>query len=167
MKAESKNKTVATRVSIDEHERIMALAKRYFDGGISELIKAAVLSYIPPTSYCYGTKIDPLKVTLVDQLVEIGKKTIDPIQVIVFGSQARGDFTPDSDLDIIFIVSDKETIQNTRLAAKIGVEELRQKIKDPVDVLVRKKSQVYGEEYKDKELIRNIRKEGVSIYERL
>ena len=166
MKSARRTKIVATRVDDHEHSKIVSLANRYFKGGVSDFLKSAALSYIPSTSYCYGTKIDPVKAFLVDQLVEIGKKTIDPVEVIVFGSQARGDFSQNSDLDILFVVSDKETSNNMRLASKIGMEELRQKIKEPVDVLVRKKFEIYGEQYQGKALVKNIREDGIVVYEK-
>ncbi len=167
MKAFSRNKIIATRLDSREHEIIEILSKQYFKGGVSDLIKAAALNYVPRTSYCFGTKIDPLKVFLIDQLVEIGRKTIDPIQVIVFGSQGRGNFNKDSDVDMVFVVDDSEVSSNSRLASKIGVEEIKQKIKDPVDILVRKKSEIYGAEYQNKELVKNIRRDGVIVYEKI
>ena len=54
-------------------------------------------------------------------------EVVHPAQVILFGSRARGDFTPDSDIDLLIIGSgavDQQTYQRTSAAAHCKVEEL-------------------------------------------
>ena len=54
-------------------------------------------------------------------------EVVHPAQVILFGSRARGDFTPDSDIDLLIIGSgavDQQTYQRTSAAAHRKVEEL-------------------------------------------
>ena len=55
-------------------------------------------------------------------------EVVHPAKVILFGSRARGDFTPDSDIDLL-IISDsgsvnQQTYQRTSAAAHRKVEEL-------------------------------------------
>ncbi len=43
------------------------------------------------------------------QIVKGIQAVIDPIQIILFGSQARGDATPDSDFDLLIIAPSKQS----------------------------------------------------------
>ena len=54
-------------------------------------------------------------------------EAVHPARVILFGSRARGDFTPDSDIDLLIIGSgpaDQQKYQRTSAAAHRKVEEL-------------------------------------------
>ena len=55
-------------------------------------------------------------------------EVVHPDRVILFGSRARGDFTPDSDIDLLVITGpspmDRQTYQRTSEAAHRKVEEL-------------------------------------------
>ena len=55
-------------------------------------------------------------------------EVVHPAKVILFGSRARGDFTPDSDIDLLIITGsglvDQQTYQRTSAAAHRKVAEL-------------------------------------------
>ena len=55
-------------------------------------------------------------------------EVVHPDQVILFGSRARGDFSPDSDIDLLIITGpdpvDRQTYQRSSAAAHRTVEEL-------------------------------------------
>ena len=55
-------------------------------------------------------------------------EAVHPAKVILFGSRARGDFTPDSDIDLLIITGpgpvDQQTYRRTSAAAHRKVEEL-------------------------------------------
>ncbi len=55
-------------------------------------------------------------------------EAVHPAKVILFGSRARGDFTPDSDIDLLIITGpgpvDQQTYQRTSAVAHRKVEEL-------------------------------------------
>ena len=55
-------------------------------------------------------------------------EAVHPAKVILFGSRARGDFTPDSDIDLLIITGpgpvDQQAYQRTSAAAHRKVEEL-------------------------------------------
>ena len=55
-------------------------------------------------------------------------EVVAPDKVILFGSRARGDFTPDSDIDLLIITDsgsvDQQTYQRTNAVAHRKVEEL-------------------------------------------
>ena len=46
---------------------------------------------------------------LIDQIVEL----VDPIEIILFGSYARGDPGPDSDIDLMVVMPDGTHCRNT------------------------------------------------------
>jgi len=63
---------------------------------------------------------------LLQQMVDRIRQAIDPHKVILFGSRARGDATPDSDFDLLIVApSDRPRWQRTppiyRLLAGLGV----------------------------------------------
>ena len=57
--------------------------------------------------------------TIVQQMTEIIIREMDPRLILMFGSQARGEATEDSDLDLI-IVQDRDTIQQKGRRQQIG-----------------------------------------------
>ena len=89
---------------------------------------------------------------------------IDPDQIILFGSYARGDYRDDSDIDILVL---KKGIKGERKLASSIYKAFYKKIHKPVDVIVmdydkyQKLSDTVGFIYKI------IKKEGEVIYERV
>ena len=51
---------------------------------------------------------------LLQAIVEIIVHEADPEQIILFGSRARGDARPDSDVDLLIIESEPFTVQRSR-----------------------------------------------------
>ncbi len=51
---------------------------------------------------------------LLQEMVEIIVREADPEQIILFGSRARGDACPDSDVDLLIIESEPFTVQRSR-----------------------------------------------------
>ncbi len=100
-----------------------------------------------------------------EHLPEITRRIIDvsdPEQIILFGSYARGDFHPGSDLDLLVI---KDQVHSTREeAAKIYRALANMRL--PVDVVV--VSEAYVQRYKEiiGTVIRPALKEGKVIYAR-
>jgi predicted nucleotidyltransferase len=56
----------------------------------------------------------------------------DPEQIVLFGSYARGDFGPDSDLDLLVI---KDEVESTRAEAA-RIYKVLADIQVPIDVVV-------------------------------
>jgi len=54
--------------------------------------------------------------TAIKQMVEIIVDGWDPVQVILFGSRARGDFRDDSDVDLLVVLDEVESYSNQQLA---------------------------------------------------
>lgn len=52
--------------------------------------------------------------TLLRQMVEVIVQEVDPESIILFGSRARGDARPDSDVDLLVIEREPFTVQRSR-----------------------------------------------------
>jgi predicted nucleotidyltransferase len=88
----------------------------------------------------------------------------NPRRVILFGSHARGDAGPDSDIDLLVIVDDDTPPEKVTLRAGF---ESRRSYHEPVDVIpvweatFRRKSKIAGT------LSRAATLDGVIVYQRL
>jgi len=86
-----------------------------------------------------------------------------PRRVILFGSRARGDFGPDSDIDLLVVVDDDTPAEKVTLRAGF---ESRRGYHEPVDVIpvrestFRENSQIAGT------LSRAAVLDGIVVYER-
>src|SRR5260370_5786122 len=77
------------------------------------------------------TKIPSIQ-THIDSMVQRIVKKFHPEQIILFGSQARGDARPDSDVDLLVVMPVEGSVVDKRL-------EIRQALHDipmPMDVVV-------------------------------
>ena len=99
---------------------------------------------------------------LLDEITRRIREVSDPEQIILFGSRARGDFGPDSDLDLLVV---KETAESTRAEAGRIYRALRN-IPIPVDVVVVRPA--YVAQYKDiiGTIVRPALREGKVLYAR-
>jgi hypothetical protein len=86
-----------------------------------------------------------------------------PRRVILFGSRARGDSGPDSDIDLLVVVDDDTPAEKVTLRAGF---EARRSYHEPADVIpvreetFRRKSRIAGT------LARSATLEGIVVYER-
>ena len=80
---------------------------------------------------------------LLDEITRRVRAVSDPEQIILFGSYARGDFTPHSDLDLLVIKAEVDSThaEAARIYKALGDLAL------PVDVVVMRKA--YVERYGD------------------
>jgi predicted nucleotidyltransferase len=75
---------------------------------------------------------------LLEEITRRIRAVSDPEQIILFGSYARGDFNPHSDLDLLVI---KERVDSTRAEAARIYRALAD-LAAPVDVVVMRKAYV-------------------------
>jgi predicted nucleotidyltransferase len=68
----------------------------------------------------------------IDQMVKRIVKKFHPEQVILFGSQARGDAGPDSDVDLLVVMDFEGSAADKRLAIRAALHDIR----IPIDVIV-------------------------------
>ena len=109
------------------------------------------------------TRVDD---ALLERMIQVIVDEVDPEQVILFGSRARGDATAGSDVDLIVIESMPFGAGRSR-----GVEETRlwralAKFRVPKDILVYSREEVdYWRDSLNHVLARALR-EGKVLYER-
>ncbi len=103
---------------------------------------------------------NPAKEQSITLLVDIIKRLYDPQEIWIFGSQARGDWTMESDIDLM-IVGQKS---NSLKRGEIYVEATRQKIRDGFDAVFVSLDD-FAEKFNDEKSISGIAvKEGIPIY---
>lgn len=57
----------------------------------------------------WASKIDPAKLLKFKELIQLIVDECDPEKIILFGSQSRGDWNPESDFDLFIINPNKKT----------------------------------------------------------
>ncbi len=99
---------------------------------------------------------------LLDEITRRIREVSDPEQIILFGSRARGDSRPDSDVDLLII---KDNIASTRAEAG-RIYRALSNISLPIDVVVVRPA--YVEQYKDiiGTIVRPALREGKVLYAR-
>src|SRR5438093_12578866 len=78
------------------------------------------------------TKPKPSVQSCIDRMVKRIVKKFHPEQIILFGSQARGDAGPDSDIDLLVVMSVAKSVRETRLEISLALPDFP----IPVDVIV-------------------------------
>lgn len=106
---------------------------------------------------------DKVTPEIIDYIVTKIVREIQPEKIILFGSYARGDFDPDSDLDLFIIKDGKESSRT--MSQK--VHSLLWDWKFPMDILVRKPKEVeWNFKAKNPFYLYHIFKDGKVLYER-
>ena len=104
------------------------------------------------------------KIPRIEELINLSKKLKEEfgdkiIDVVVFGSYVRGDYTGSSDIDILVIVKDEKIERDVRKVAYSFIP----KIKRLISVKVIGESTYNAMKTMNFSLISSIEKEGVSI----
>src|SRR5579862_9338260 len=68
----------------------------------------------------------------IDRMVKRIVKQFDPEQVILFGSQARGDAGPDSDVDLLVVMD----VEGPKLEKRIEIRGALHDFLFPIDIIV-------------------------------
>jgi predicted nucleotidyltransferase len=97
----------------------------------------------------------------VDELVRRIVATADPLQIIVFGSRARGDHRPDSDLDLAVILDAPEAEAHKR-SVYLALDGLRME----TDLVVVSKAKYDRHRPWLNSVFNYIDQEGIVIYDR-
>lgn len=99
---------------------------------------------------------------ILDKIVNSILKVLSPDKIILFGSQARGNFRPDSDYDILVIASGiEDELKSERLIYRALLD-----FNDPVGVDIIVKTPENAEKSKNMlvSVVKEAFKEGIVIY---
>lgn len=88
--------------------------------------------------------------------------TLDPHKILLFGSYARGNPTPDSDLDLLIIMD----TQADSVERVLAVSRLLRPRPFPVDILVRTPAEIENALASGNSFVSEILSRGVVLYER-
>ena len=100
-----------------------------------------------------------------ERLPEIKRRILaasDPEKIILFGSYARGDFGPDSDLDLLVIIEGVDTPR----AESVHLRRSLRGLLVPVDIVVATPEQVERHRNTVGLIYRSALEEGTVLYER-
>ena len=108
------------------------------------------------------SKLSPQVARVANEVTRRILETVQPQRVLLFGSSVRGQFTKDSDLDVLVIV--RGPVHRRKLAQKI-IRNLRG-VGAPVDIVVATEEDVaqYGDKYGS--ILRPALMEGQVLYTR-
>ncbi len=101
-----------------------------------------------------------------EEIVRVIVEAIDPEQIILFGSRARGDFRRDSDLDLLIV--DSRSFDTTRSRRKeiTRIGDLLDVVPLAIDILLHSREEVeYWRDSLNNVIARALR-EGRVLYER-
>lgn len=100
---------------------------------------------------------------IVDEVIQLLQENV--YKIVLYGSYARGDFTKESDIDVLILLNcDKEQVmkyrkQISRLSSRIG-------LKNDVEVsLLLRDRETFERQGDTLPFYKNVKKEGVALYE--
>lgn len=115
----------------------------------------------------FGTRANAMTdEALLQEVVAETVRAVDPERIILFGSRARGEARPDSDLDLLVVEGEPFSPQRSRQVELSRIRRALWRIPMPIDVLVYSWDEV--EEWRDSpnHLIGRSMREGITLYER-
>ena len=115
---------------------------------------------VGPDRRCLPEREDKMACTVIDKLVRDVVKSVNPLQIVLFGSAARGDAGEHSDIDLLVVMP--EGIHRRRTAQKLYREITGLGV--PFDIVVATPKDL--EKHKDNRglIYKSALKEGIEIY---
>ncbi|NGZ26812.1 MAG: nucleotidyltransferase domain-containing protein [Magnetococcales bacterium] len=104
--------------------------------------------------------------SLIDTLVSRIVEEANPERIILFGSQARGDARPDSDIDVLVISGESFGLQNSRRAALGRLYKALARLPVAKDILLFSRDEIDEWRSSLNHVIGRALREGKVIYER-
>ena len=110
-------------------------------------------------SKAYPEATDKLLAEIVDRIQSVG----NPLKIVLFGSRARGDFSPTSDIDIL-IVEDLYVDSKTERARTAIYKKILQDVYPELTLLVRSVQEVEEWKYVPRYITTEALREGRVLY---
>ena len=102
-------------------------------------------------------------VPVINQIVSTIVSTVAPDKIILFGSYARGDYSKNSDIDILIL---KKGLKNERdITNRLYINLFNNKISTPVDLITMDYDRFYQLNNDIGYIYKTIKQEGKVIYE--
>ncbi|HHP7245502.1 MAG TPA: nucleotidyltransferase domain-containing protein [Elainellaceae cyanobacterium] len=103
---------------------------------------------------------------VIQQMVDTVVSTVDPQQVILFGSYSQGNARSDSDIDFLVVTRDTFGLHRSRRKAAAQVWRVLAKFGVPTDVLMYSTDEVARWQQSPNHIIYRALQEGKVLYER-
>ncbi|MGB4333726.1 MAG: nucleotidyltransferase domain-containing protein [Chromatiaceae bacterium] len=108
------------------------------------------------------TDLDKIARDIIDATVG----AVAPERIVLFGSRARGDSGPDSDLDLLVVARDSFTPEHTRQGDLRRIRQAIRPFRLPVDVLLYSRDEFDTWRQSSNHVIGRSLREGLTVYER-
>jgi predicted nucleotidyltransferase len=102
--------------------------------------------------------------SIIKQLVALITSKISPVQIILFGSYARGDNGKNSDIDILIVMKNLEN--ERKITGLLYKELLKNDVSIPVDLLAIDYDKYNKIKNKNGYIYKTINQEGIILYEK-
>lgn len=154
--------TVARRSGLSRQHlyKILAGSSRPTSDNLEALGRAVSCDFTVSRSKYYPA--DPAKERAIDALVELIVTLYGPFEIWLFGSQARGDWSAESDIDLM-IVGRKE---GSPKRGEIYVQATKRKIRDGFDAVFVSRKELEEHRHDKKSIYGAAAKERLVIYPR-
>lgn len=103
---------------------------------------------------------------LLDEMVRVIVDTVDPEQVILFGSRATGKAGPDSDVDLLVVEPEPFNSQRNSWDEEVKLSRALAHVMVPIDILVFSRDEVEHWRESKNHVIGRAQREGKVLYER-
>jgi predicted nucleotidyltransferase len=103
---------------------------------------------------------------ILDEMVDILVQEIAPEQIYLFGSRARGNARPDSDIDLLIVESEPFGTNRSRRHELARIRRALSLFRVPKDILVYSRDEIATWQHAVNHIISRCLREGKLLYER-
>jgi predicted nucleotidyltransferase len=103
---------------------------------------------------------------ILDEMVQIIVRELDPEQVYLFGSRARGNARPDSDVDLLIVEQEPPSRPGSRWGKMVQLSKLLGRFHVSNDVLIYSRPEVEKWRPSTNHVVARALREGKLLYER-
>jgi predicted nucleotidyltransferase len=103
---------------------------------------------------------------ILDDMVQAIVQEIDPEQIYLFGSHARGNARPDSDVDLLIVEGERFGPNHRRWQELVRIRSALSPFRVPKDILVYSKDEIAKWQHAVNHIVSHCLREGKLLYER-